>query len=129
MLKTNSKKARENVRAYIMANENCIEYAENFPEEATFSEVAAAIYADFYRVYSADVARRSAPESVGFADWAAGLPDILDTCYYYNRSARDDLAAILEETPEEAAKYSESDAERLLSLLIYREISREANKL
>lgn len=43
-------------------------------------------------------------------------------CYYYNRSAVDDLGEILEETDEEKAKYSEQQAEELLSRLIYREM-------
>lgn len=124
MLRTNSKQARENVRGYIMANENIEEYAGIIP--ADFPTVAAAIYAEFRRVYDSNAIRRSYPEQEAFAEWAAGLPSILDTCYYYNRSARDDLAAILDETPEQAAKYTESDAERLLSCLIWREIKKEA---
>jgi hypothetical protein len=63
-------------------------------------------------------------EGERFADWAAGLPSILDTCYYYNRSAVDDLGAILEETAEEKARYSEAQAETLLTSLIYRELVR-----
>ena len=57
-----------------------------------------------------------------FVDWCQGLPSALDTLYYYNRSAVDDLAAILEETEEEKAKYTEAQAEEILSRLIYREL-------
>ena len=39
---------------------------------------------------------------------AAGLPSVLDTCYFYNRSAVDDLGAILEETESEKAKRGET---------------------
>ena len=63
-------------------------------------------------------------EQERFTDWAQGLPSILDTCYYYNRSAVDDLGAILEETAEEKARYSEQNAEQLLTALIYRELVR-----
>ena len=126
MLKTNSKKARENVRAYIMERENVAEYAENISNNPTFEEIAAAIYADFYRVYNSDYIHRTYSEQNYFAEWAAGLPGILDTCYYYNRSAVDDLAGILEETETEKAKYKEADAEKLLSYLIYREIEKGA---
>lgn len=49
---------------------------------------------------------------------------ILDTCYYYNRSAVDDLGAILEETDSEKARYSEQQAETRLTYLIYRELVR-----
>ena len=121
MLKTNSKAARENIRAYIMANANTEEYAETACN--TFEEVAAAIYADFDRVTNIPINRRMSLQD-RFCEYAAGLPSIIDTCYYYNRSAVDDLAEILEETPEERAKYSEDDAERLLSLLIFREIEK-----
>lgn len=50
-------------------------------------------------------------EYVAFADWCAGLAGVLDTRYYYNRSAVDNLGAILEETDEEKAKYTEDQAE------------------
>lgn len=63
-------------------------------------------------------------EQERFTDWAQGLPSILDTCYYYNRSAVDDLGAILEETAEEKARYSEQNAEQLLTALIYKELVR-----
>lgn len=127
MLKTNSKKARENVRAYIMERENVAEYAE-ISKNPTFEEIATAIYADFYRVYNSDYMHRTYSEQDYFAEWAAGLPGILDTCYYYNRSAVDDLAGILEETETEKAKYKEADAEKLLSYLIYREIEKAIRK-
>ena len=63
-----------------------------------------------------------------FADWCAGLPSILNTCYYYNRSAVDDLGEILEETEEEKEKYTQTEAEKLLTALIYREIKKAVKK-
>ena len=60
--------------------------------------------------------------------WCQGLPSVIDTCYYYNRSAVEDLGDILEETEEERNRYTEQDAERLLSCLIYREIRKELRK-
>ena len=57
-----------------------------------------------------------------FKSWAQGLALGGLFCYYYNRSAVDDLGDILEETPEERAKYSEQDAEEMLTRLIYREM-------
>lgn len=128
MLKTNSKKARENIRAYIMERHNCEEYAAAPADFTTFEAVAAAIYADFYRCYKSDYNRRTYSPAAYFEEWAAGLPGILDTCYYYNRSARADLCEILEETPAEAERYSESESEKLLSYLIFREIERSARK-
>ena len=61
-----------------------------------------------------------------FTEWAQGLPSVLDTCYYYNRSAVDDLGAILEQSEREKAQYSEQQAEQMLTHLIYRELKRGA---
>lgn len=55
-------------------------------------------------------------------------PPVLDTCYYYNRSAVADLGNILEETPAEMERYTESGAETLLTNLIYRELKKGAAK-
>lgn len=127
MLKTNSKKARENIRAYIMSRHSCEEYAATPADFTQFEAVAAAIYADFDRVTNTPINRRTSLQD-RFCDYAAGLPAIIDTCYYYNRSARADLCEILEETPEESERYTEAAAEKLLSYLIYREIERSARK-
>lgn len=63
-----------------------------------------------------------------FKDWAQGLPTALNTCYYYNVSAVDLLADWLEETEAEKAKYSESEAEEMITRLIYRELIKGASK-
>lgn len=118
MIRTNSKKARENIRKYIIDNYDGESYS--FPETTDFNTIAANIL---------DVFRQEKPRNKGneqeiFIEYCAGLPTILDTCYYYNRSAVDDLGAILEETDAEKSKYSEQNAERLLTILIYRELTR-----
>lgn len=124
MLKTNSKKARENVRAYIIVNFDPTNYdlkkaPESWPEIAAF--ILDAFRSEKY--YSLEYMQRAKlSEQTVFAEWAAGLPSVLDTCYFYNRSAVDDLAGILEESESEKPRYSESDAERLLTYLIYREL-------
>ena len=125
MLKTNSKKARENVRAYILDGYDPSNHHEA-PDNPTFAQVAVDVWATFTSEKSHDLRRYNVQEV--FADWCAGLPSIIDTCYYYNRSAVDDLGAILEETEEEKSRFSESEAERLLSYLIFREIQKEAMK-
>ena len=115
-LKTNSKKARENIQKYIMDNFNGENYKLKTPE--TFLETAEIILDIFRREYSDK--RYSGKEN--FVNWAAGLPSILDTCYYYNRSAVDDLGGILEESETEKSRFTEMQAEELLSSLIYREL-------
>lgn len=122
MLKTNSKQARQNVQAYIMQGFTGENYSIETPE--TFKDTAAVIMKIFNSEKPAEGAYSRMNEQERFTDWAQGLPSILDTCYYYNRSAVDDLGAILEETAEEKARYSEQNAERLLTALIYRELVR-----
>lgn len=131
MLKTNCKIVKERIRAYILSAENVEEFAPEGTPNETYTDKARAIYADFMRYYDGDNrnhGRNPRNYQEAFEEWAAGLPAIIDTCYYYNVSAVDLLGDILEETAEERAKYTESDAEHLLTYLIYREISREAMK-
>lgn len=123
-LRTNSKKAIENIKKYVV-NHYCPWDYENAPETSDFNTIAAVILDTFKAEYRHNLNRYTNMQNA-FADWASGLPGILDTCYYYNRPAVDDLGAILEESETEKAKYSESDAERLLTYLIYREITKAA---
>lgn len=129
MLKTNCKKALENIRAYILDRVDVSGYDE-YKQPETWQEAAKIVYQCFMeekRLPSLRYeARRGMSEQESFIDWAQGLPSVIDTCYYYNRSAVDDLGAILEETEAEKSRYKEADAERLLSCLLYREIVKGA---
>lgn len=124
MLRT--KKANENIRAYIMDNFTPENYTDNPPKD--FPRVAAFILDTFRKEKMSDFRYHDCNEFAAFTDWCQGLPSVLDTCYYYNRSAVDDLGAILEETAEEKARFSEQEAERRLTWLIYRELSKGAVK-
>lgn len=126
MLKTNSNQARANVRAYIVENFDASGYTDTPPE--SWPEIARFIYETFRaEKYSLpqDFQYYHNNENAAFLDWCAGLPSVLDTCYFYNRSAVDDVAGILEETETEKARFSESDAETLLTALIHKEIRKE----
>lgn len=121
MLKTNSKKAVQNIRNYIMDNFNFENYEETgLKEPTTWEEISAFIW-DCFVVEKGKELYRSTFQNV-FIDWCRGLPSVLDTCYYYNRSAIDDLGAILEETPEEKERFTQSVAEEMLSKLIFKEL-------
>lgn len=125
MLKTNSKQARANVRAYILENFTPENYTDTPPQG--FPNVAAFILNVFRSEkfpLPQDVQYYRGRELAAFRDWCAGLPSVMDTCYFYNRSAIDDLGAILDETDAEKARYSERDAEQLLTDLIYSELVR-----
>lgn len=129
MLRTNSKKAAENIRVYIMGNFTPEGYTDNQPQK--FPEIAAFILDTFRsEKYGCpqDVRYYHGIEAAAFADWCAGLPSVLDTLYFYNRSAVDDLGAILEETEQEKTRYTEQQAEQLLTSLIYRELQKGERK-
>ena len=126
MLRTTCKKALDNIRAYILNNTDVTGY--DFEEPKTFEEAALIIWNEFQTAKQYELCRPRTNIQECFIEWCAGLPSIIDTCYYYNRSAVNDLGELLEETEAEKAKYTESQAEKMLSCLIYREISKEARK-
>ena len=133
MLRTNSKKAAENIRNYIMED---IEYLQERAEyrgmeldENNVDQVLAFAWSIFKEEKSGEINRyRFINEYQVFKDWASGLALGNLFCYYYNRSAVEDLGNILEESAAEKAKYKEEDAEELLTRLIYREMTRAYNK-
>jgi hypothetical protein len=126
MLKTNSKKARENIHNYIMDGFSPEGYTDTPPTE--WHDIAVFIYDTFRSEkwsYKEDFRYYGGNEWKAFLDWCSGLPSVLDTCYFYNRSAVEDLGNILEETEAERKQYEESTAENLLTMLIYNEIKKE----
>lgn len=120
MLRTNSKQARENIRQYIIENFTPENYTD---EEITGFENIAKFILDVFKSEYYNVTGRYT-QAEAFKNWCSGLPSVLDTCYYYNRSAVEDVKNILEETEAEANKYTEQQAEELLTSLIYRELMR-----
>ena len=129
MLKTNSKKAHENVRAYILTNFTPDSYTDTPPAEPR--EIMQFIYNCFIsEKFSIENEKRyyKYNEFAAFVDWCKGLPSVLDTCYYYSRSAVDDLGVILEETETEKSRYNEAEAEKMLTYLIYNVIKKEIKK-
>lgn len=129
MLKTNSKKARENIQQYITNHFTPESYTDEiitgFENIATF--ILNTFRSEKYNCKE-DFRYYNNQEALAFKDWAAGLPSILDTCYFYNRSAVEDLGNILEETETEKARYTEERAEQALTALIYVELLRGEKK-
>lgn len=130
MLKTNTRKARENIKKYIMEIYEPEDYSNHNIDtnKQTFDEIAEVIKEVFKleklnnenaRQY---YYRKNYSMYEVFKEWCQGLPTIIDTCYYYNRSAVKDLGDILEETEEEKSRFTEQEAEEKLTYLIYREI-------
>ena len=124
MLRTNNKQARENVRQYIRGNVDFYGYPgpDLFDMEEVDFPTLAHMVLDIFRTEKF-YARNNQPESVLFEDWTRGLPSALDCCYWYNRSAVDDLGDILEQTEEERSRYDEEQSGQLLTWLIYRELN------
>lgn len=139
MLRTNSKAARENIKKYILDNFTPENYEPNFWENVEknrknvaipldrFSVAAHFIYQCFYNEKVKHDKRNTSRVDL-FLEWCSGLPSVLDTCYYYNRSAVGDLGNILEQTEEERSRFTEAEAEERLTYLIYREIAKATNR-
>lgn len=126
MLRTNSKKACENIRLYIMEDFDYVAERSGYTlDENDIDAVLAYMWDCFTEEMGWRIEKNySNPCFVIFEDWARGLALGGLFCYYYNRSAVDDLGRILEETEEEKLKYSEQQAEETLTRLIYRELEK-----
>ena len=118
MLKTNSKKVREAVRAYVTKTTN------GWSKDPETFEEAAAIIAKTWDGYKYQELRHQFKTlQDAFMDWASGLP--LDTFDYIARGDAVKLVGdMLEETEEERSKYSDSEACDLLTCLIFREVGK-----
>ena len=122
MLKTNSRKAKENLRNYII--ENVLHNDET--ECKTIEEAKATLKKHFsiekLHPYNLQLIRLGkTTEKAIFKSWLQGLPLGGIGDYWYFCNAADILAAILEETEEEKNRYSEQQAAELLTTLIYNE--------
>ena len=131
MLKTNSKAAREAIRNFIMDH---TEDADTGRTPETFNEEAHMIWDTFMDEYMRDESQRRYELRMHktwencFEGWCSGLPSMIDTASYYLHSAVKILGDLLEETPAERARFSECEAESMLSRLIYREVRREIDR-
>lgn len=126
MLKTNTKQARENIKKYIVSiydNEADYSNCGIDTNKKDWEEIKETIKTIF-NLEVGHYRSKQIGEYKAFFEWCQGLPSIIDTCYYYNRSAIEDLGNILEETKEERNKFTEEQAEERLTHLIYRELFR-----
>ena len=122
MLKTNSRKAREAVRAYVAEKTR----GRDGAEAKTFEE-AAAVIAGEWDAYKYPGLDRQSGHSLAeaFRHFAAGLPnDLFD--YLAAGDTVELVGDMLEQTEAERSKYSDSQACDLLTRLILREVSKAA---
>ena len=124
MIKTNSKQAKENIKSYILSIYNKGEDYSNcgINTDVEKWEDVKKVITTIFDLEVGHYRSQQIGEYKAFFEWCQGLPSIIDTCYYYNRSAVKDLGDILEETEEERNKYTEQQAEERLTHLIYREL-------
>ena len=122
MLRTNSKKAREAVRAYVAEKTR----GQDGAEVEGFEE-AAAVIAGEWDAYKYPGLDRQFGHSLteAFRHFAEGLPnDLFD--YLAAGDTVELVGDMLEQTEAERSKYSNMQACDLLTLLIYREVSKAA---
>ena len=132
--RTNSKEARNLVRQYVMESVNSDDYIdgvcenthlqrpEEFGKEIDFPFTAKLVMNDFEKYIS--YMKPTFNMKAYFEEWASGLPadGLFD---YYDRTyenAINILGDILDETEEERNKFTFSQAEHLLTSLIYDEL-------
>lgn len=122
MLKTNSRKVREAVRAYVAEKTR----GQDGAEVKGFEEAAAVIAGEWDSYKYPDLGRQSGRSlAEAFKAWASGLPnDLFD--YIAEGDTVELVGGILGQTEAERSKYSDSQACDLLTYLIFREISKAA---
>ena len=123
MLKANSRKAKENLRAYILAH---VTGWEKDPETA--QEAAEIVAKDFYNHLGYNLphmtpAKCWALKEAGsyqkaFCEFAAGLPgSLFDDVFLVN--ARAVVGSILEQSESEQNRYTEEEAEQFFCVLVW----------
>lgn len=135
MLRTNSKKAMENIRKEITDSyEAANEYYtfEGREAKTNFNDICSDIL-EAFRIEKLEndcyyIAGR-ASKSEMFTDWMQGLPTAFPVADdIFLRSAVDFLGTVLEETEEEKNRYTDEKAEKLACSLLFRELEKGARK-
>ena len=127
MLRTNSKEVSIRIRSFIDQIFDASGYNREDLNNANTEDKIKFIAATCWEEKKRE--KNRAPFQEMFIEWCQGLPSVIDTALYYcHSSAVDILGDILEQTKEERNKYTEPQAERMISYLIYRECSEELFK-
>lgn len=126
-LRTNTKQVKEKIKNYITDGFHDSDFESwNEIKINDYNTICEVILSTFYaeKVHhdSYFKAGRCSIQDL-FFDWCAGLPNILDTDYYYSVNAVDLVGDILEQTETEKAKYTEDQAEKCMTYLLWRELN------
>lgn len=116
MLKTNSRQAKENLKAYIMASWNLEPEEQGRTWEETQEDIKESFY---FQAYRSEYERRQNKQEA-FKNWLSGLPRGLGD--FFLCQAVEDLGNILNQTEAERNRYTEDQASESLAYLIYREV-------
>lgn len=137
MLKTNSKEVNEKIKNLIIASyENCEEYYsfDNKEVKTKYNDICKDILQAFENEKCKHdnryLASRISKYDL-FYEWLQGLPtsfDIADDIFLGYNSAKNLVADLLEQTEVEKNKYTEEQSEQLIVKLLYRELTKHANK-
>ncbi len=126
MLRTNTNKAMANTMEYLKQDTDYLvnEYDYTGTTEKDFANF---IYDTFYdekikNIKSGYLARYSMYDL--FEDWGKGLALGCTFDYFVRPTAKEILAEILEETEEEKNRYTEAQAENMLTKMIYKTIKK-----
>ena len=133
MLRTNTKKVKENIIDYMLEHINNVSIDYDIEESVigtpeTFCFFMYLTFQNEYRNHNCYWKAHRVSEYDLFREWAAGLAFSGMFDYFYFPQAVDLVGSWLEETEEEKARFSESDAEELATKLIYREMKNNALK-
>ena len=109
MLKTNSRQAKENLKAYIMASWNLEAEEQGRTWEETQEDIRNSFY---FQAYSSEYERKQNRQEA-FKNWLSGLPRGLGD--FFLCQAVEDLGNILEQTEAEKNKYTEDQASESLA--------------
>lgn len=128
-LRTNNKKVTEKVRNYIIDSFHDSDFEEWHNVHVEDYETICTIILSAFWKEKIELDKRHMSDKALFFEWCAGLPSILGCEYYYNVSAIDLLGGWLEQTEEQRNKYTEEDAEALITDLIWRELNKSGHYL
>jgi hypothetical protein len=133
-LKTNSKQVKAAIMEYIRGYKEDIACNYEIPEtELENDDSLCFVIYNIFRQEALDhnlqYKAGKISEATAFHDWASGLAMYGMFDYYYYPIAVNLAGSILQETESEKSRFTESDAEKLLTNLIYREIVNHKNRV
>lgn len=136
MLRTNSKKAINNLDNYLLSyaediaaeNDDALLFDYDLTNIHGFADCVLNyyFYEEMIRTDNRYAAGRISYNDL-FLEWSRGLPLPIFDYYNFGGDAKKILGDILEETEEERGRFSESDAENMLTRIIYNRLVKNAD--